>query len=298
MITIIMSFLALGGVVRLASVFFSWIYEPQINPPVAVIKRQFGEIKKVEIGGRWLVVIPYFHTIEELPVTRFEASVKDLKVTTPDNISSILKVIAVYLRPVPSEDSIKKLLESGGIKGVSETIANIAEQETRQWCGTTGQKPETWQELRSSQDKLVDDLKNKLILACGGEAPQNENNSPLIKLNTYGVYLDNVTVGEIVLADKAIEEAKSLKGKEELERAGELAETETELTVAEIVSERLSISKKEAFDKMQNYKLIRSGHGGTYQLNLSDLSEIIKFAKKSVSIIGESGTTGAVGGPQ
>lgn len=266
--------------VVVASLVSDWIYEPPLDPPVAVIRRRFGEINQVITQKGWVLVLPYIDTVEIHELTRFEVEVKPSEVLTPDNVSLSISV-TLYLKHDETEEGILAMMKSGNVAGVKKILNDISEQEIRQWA-RSDEKPQTWQEAQSSQDGLVAKLKNKIIIQCGGAADDASGHLP-----KYGVFLDQVTVGEIFPLDENIRKEKELEAAGRLHEAAELAKVKlqkessmvkinTELEVAELVAEKMHISKKEAFETLRKFDSINAGHGSVHQINLGDLLPMVK----------------------
>ena len=69
------------------SVIFSWIHEPEIDPPMATTKRRFGEIIWVKIIRRWFIVIPKIESVKYFPVQKFLLKVNQSEILAQDNVS-------------------------------------------------------------------------------------------------------------------------------------------------------------------------------------------------------------------
>lgn len=259
------------------SVILSWVYEPPIDPPVAVVKRRFGRIAWVRVQKGWIVVLPWIEIVETFPVDRITITVAPDEVITPDNVGL---EVSITLYGSPDPDNLEAYWKSGKKEGINKILTSIAEQEIRQWARDPNSPPYTWEEAQSSQNGLVKKLHDDLIKEGGGE-PEDPRNA----LKNYGFLLDKVTIGPIKLKGEAAK-AKELEAKEVLERRAEVAETETELQIAKTVADGLRISRERAFKLMQDYKMIRAGHGNVYKLNFGDTAEVIDFGKKLLGAIG------------
>ncbi len=274
MIKIALILMIVAATAWLISLILSLVYEPDIDPPTALIIRRFGEIVWVGIGSSWIIKIPKIDTIEELKLNRFQLDIKDLKVTTPDNVSSTFKKVTIELRPIPEKEAVVKFLESGKNDGITKSILPITEQEIRQWARAPGQKPETWEELQSSQYDLEEKLKERLIKACGGEIPETATAAGT-KLNNYGVFLDTIAIGEIE-PDAEINKAKDSEAKESLERRAELENVKTKIMIAKEIAP-LKPKELKAYKMVKEMEILEAGKsGGIYKISLEGLTGIAK----------------------
>lgn len=266
-----MTMIVVGLALSVAAVFcvMSLVYEVPINPPVAVIVRRFGKIAKVVFGGKWLIILPYIESAEKVDITQFMMEIKNLTVTTPDNVSSTMQ-IAIRVRPVPDAEALTKYFLAGGEKGVRASLAEIAEQETRQWARNDNEEPKDWQQLQSSQDKLVKKLRGKFAEACG--AADTEDRAGAIHLREFGIFLEGITVGEIVV-EESIRNEKTKGAQEKIQRDAELSDTRTQLARAELLA-GTKPSVQAAFQQLAENEVLRQGKGGVYRVGLSDLREL------------------------
>jgi regulator of protease activity HflC (stomatin/prohibitin superfamily) len=275
---------AIVGVVvliLLSSLVMSWVYQPTIDPPVAVVLRRFGKIAWVKVLRRWIVVLPVIEEIETFSVDLHILTVTPDEVIAPDNVGLEISV-TLYLKA--DENNLEAYWKSGKMDGVSKILSGITEQEIRQWARDPNNPPRTWEEAQSSQNDLVKKLHDDLVREGGGD-PTDANNPHALK--NYGVLLEKATIGAIK-PKGPIAEAKDLAAKEELERVAELKEIKTKVEIAKIAAEELKISRKEAFKLTQDYEILRAAKaGGVYKVTLGDLPKVLSFL---------SGKLGGTGG--
>lgn len=261
MTALIWTFAIAGILIFIGSNILDWIYEPSVDPPVVVIKRQLGKILWARNTRDWVLVIPYIHSIETMELKRFTSDVKPTEVLTPDNVSLSISV-TLYFRNDPSEQGILAFMESGKTDGVKKIVSEIAEQEIRQWARNPNEPPHTWQEAQSSQDGLTKKLHDKIISQCNGLIDDKDG-----KLPKFGVFLEQVTIGPISPLDENLRKEKELVAREELQKKAELADTSTKLEMAQLIAKKCHISNESALKFIMDNELIKAGHGGVYRLD-------------------------------
>ncbi len=273
--------IGIAVLILLGASVMSWVYQPTIDPPVAVVLRRFGKIAWVRVLRRWVVVIPVIEEIETFPVDRFTLTVNPDEVITPDKVGLDMSA-TLYL--VPDEKNLEAYWKSGKKQGIEVILKGIAEQEIRQWARDPENPPRTWEEAQSSQNDLVKKLHDDLVREGGGD-PVDATNPHALK--EYGVLLEKVTIGAIK-PKGAVAEAMDLEAKEKLERAAELKEIETKLEIAEIAAKKMGISREKAFELTQKYEILRAAKtGGIYKVDIGDLPKVLSFL---------SGKIGGTGG--
>lgn len=265
--------LLIAGVsVFIGSNILNLFYEPPMDPPVVVIKRQFGKILWTRNTRNWVFVIPYVHSIETMELKRFTADVKPTEVLTPDNVSLGISV-TLYFRNDPSEKGILAFMETGKIDGVKKIVSEIAEQEIRQWARNPNEPPRTWQEAQSSQDALTKKLHDKIIGQCDGLIDDKNGNLP-----KFGVFLEQVTIGPISPLDENLRKEKELVAREELQKKAELADTSTKLEMAELIAKKCGTTRETALKFIMDNELIKAGHGGVYRVDVP--GQLLGVAKR------------------
>lgn len=265
MTALMWTFATVGILIFIGSNILDWIYEPPMDPPVVVIKRQFGKILWARTARNWVIVIPYVHSIETMELKRFTSDVKPTEVLTPDNVSLGISV-TLYFRNDPSEQGILAFMESGKTDGVKKIVSEIAEQEIRQWARNPNEPPHTWQEAQSSQDGLTKKLHDKIISQCNGLVDDKDG-----KLPKFGVFLEQVTIGPISPLDENLRKEKELVAREELQKKAELADTITKLEMAQLIAKKCHISNESALKFIMDNELIKAGHGGVYRGDFSSM---------------------------
>lgn len=274
MLTMVQVGLLLSFFILSALSLLSLIHEFQIDPPVAIAKRRFGEIVWVKIVRRWIMVIPYIESIESFSVEKFLLKITMAEVLAQDNVSLEISS-TLYLEPDP--DNLLAYLKSGKEDGVKRILAEIAEQEIRQWAKGSPDSPKTWEEAQGCQNNLVEKLHQRFALRCGGNL-----DDPRHALKDYGVFLEKVTIGSISPKGDIVR-VKELKAKERLENEAEIADFNTQLEIAEAAAKALDIPIKMAFEKTQEYAVLRSTKtGGVYKISIRELDPLIEFLRRGV----------------
>lgn len=263
MYTLMWILFLVAALVAIGSFVFSCIHVPKVNPPVITIKRRFGEIVSCEITRKWMLVLPRIHKLEKLEAILRIVEVKPSDVSTPDDASLGISV-SLHLSIDSSLQGVLLFFKAGGWEGIEKAIRGIAEQEIRQWARNPNEPPRTWQEAQSSQDDLTAKLRNKILSECGGVVADGKG-----LLKRFGVFLDQIAIGSIVLLDEDLKKDKELLAREVLQKRAELADTNTKLEMAELVAKKLNISRARALQIILDNELIKAGHGGVYRGDFS-----------------------------
>lgn len=274
MLAVIQIGLLLSFLILTALTLLSWFYEAPIDPPVAIAKRRFGEIVWVKIIRRWIMVIPYIESIESFSVKKFFLRIPMNEILAQDNVSLEISS-TLYLEPDP--DNLLAYLKSGKEEGINKILGEIAEQEIRQWGKGSPDSPSTWEEAQGCQNNLVEKLHQRLVLRCGGSVDDSRH-----ALKDYGVFLEKVTIGSISPKGDIVR-VKELKAKERLENEAEIADFKTQLEIAEAAAIALDIPVKIAFEKTQEYAVLRSTKsGGVYKISIRELAPLLEFLKRGI----------------
>ena len=168
-------------------------------------------------------------------------------------------------------------LKSGKEEGINKILTEIAEQEIRQWAKGSPDSPSTWEEAQGCQNNLVEKLHQRLILRCGGDL-----SDPRYALKDYGVFLEKVTIGSISPKGDIVR-VKELRAKERLENESEKADFNTQLEIAQAAAAVLGIPVEMAFEKTQEYAVLRSTKtGGVYKISIRELAPLLEFLKRSI----------------
>lgn len=156
-------FVILAGLsfIMIGSIIISYIHEPPIDPPMATAKRCFGEIVWVKIIRQWFIVIPNIESVEYFPVQKFLLRVNPREILAQDNVSLEVS-FTLHLEPDP--DNLLTYLQSGKEEGIKKILAEVSEQEIRQWAKGSPDSPNTWEDAQGCQGDLVEKLHRRLVL--------------------------------------------------------------------------------------------------------------------------------------
>lgn len=98
--------------------------------------------------------------------------------------------------------------------------------------------------------------------------------------------MEKVTIGSIIPKGDIVR-VKELRAKERLENVAEVADFNTQLEIAQAAAATLGIPIEVAFEKTQEYAVLRSTKsGGVYKISIRELTPLLEFLKRSINLQG------------